>query len=967
MSLTLGLNTALSGLLGSQQSLNVISQNISNVNTPGYDREVVNQQSITLAGHGAGMTMLPPQRQVDLGLIKQLNNQTNVVGQLNAEQQYYPQIEDMFGTVGDQTSISATLTTLTTSMQSLSAQANQSAAQSTAVNSALNTTNQLNQMTDTLQNLRLQADSQLSQDVGQVNTDLNNVWSLNQKIVRAKAIKTDTSSLEDQRDNTIKDLSKYIGIQYYQNGDGSTSIYTNTGKVLLANQPNLLSHSAATITGSWMSAAGGQFSGITLQNDQSSDISSDLATSGSGEISALLTVRDQTIPNLQAQVDELAYQLKNTVNEINNRGTSQPNITNTYNGSRTFGTQGQLAQTSGDALGTMNFFAGGTVAAISAGNGGAGGTGFGTLAYSYSSTDGQMTITGTGANPQSLSTLAKGTTFTISGSATVNGVANANDGTYTVTDYDAGTNTLEVRKGNPVQTFSLANNADVVVAIFDPNGTQLAHSTVSQIMGTDYSGGPGGDAQLVNMPNGGPWSIDSFSKHMTSWLQAQGYAGASAGLDSSGHMNITLGSSTQASLAFRDQISATNGGTATDATVNFYADGGTPMTGVPTEKAQQSTGFSNFMGLNDLLVTKQQDFVWDSDIQQNGFATAVNRSFRINDGSGQVGNTVNVAAGSSLQQIADAINAQTQTVDSALIPAGTGGTTVPSFSLSTQGTITISDAHGTVASATLPVNLAGYSLNDIAKALNSPSVVAKVEQDGSQYRLSLYSTSGVPLTATISGGTTGPNTSLATQLALTSTNRVRAVVTPEGPGQRLRLVQAASEQISVAGDNYGGTTILDDLGMRAASSDVASAITVRSDVKSNPGAISRGAVQWNADNGEYYLSTGDNTTAMQMAQTLANPIAMDSAGALNRGNYSLAGHAAATISLVATDSANSQQQQQYQQTLADSLNKQYTSFSGVNIDEEVTNMISYQQAYSASARVISVLQSMLQTLNDMIH
>jgi flagellar hook-associated protein 1 FlgK len=970
MSLTLGLNTALTGLLGSQQGLNVLSQNISNVNTPGYSREVVNQQSITLAGHGAGMVMLAPTRQVDAGLVRQLNTQTNVLGQYNAEQAYYPQIESLFGRVGDESSIAATINDLASAVQSLSAQANQSAAQSTAVNSALNTTNQLNQMTDTLQDLRLRADSQLSQDIAQVNADLNNIWSLNQKIVRAKAIKSDTASLEDQRDVTIKDLAKYIGIQYYNNSDGSMGIYTNTGKVLLANAPNLLTHTAATITGSWMSAAGGQFGGIDLDNDASGDIAGDLSMAG-GEIAALLNVRDNVLPDLQAQIDELSYQLKNSANLINNRGTSQPNITNTYSGTHIFGTQGGIAQTTGDALATINYYVSGNPAGIDASAGGTGGTGYGTLAFSYSSTDGQITINSSGANAQSLSVLTKGTTFTITGSATVNGVPNANDGTYTVTDYDAASNTLEVRKGNPVQTFSLANNDDVVVAIFDTNGDQLAQSTLRTIMGTDYSGGAGGDAQKLNMPSG-PWSLDAFAKHMTEWMKAQSnppsldLSGASASLDSTGHMNITLGSTVQASLAFRDQTSSAGGGTAADATINFYADGGIPASGTPTVKAEAIKGFSNFLGLNDLFVTDQPEFVWDSDIQQSKFTTAVPRTFRISDSSGQVGNTVTVQAGSSLDQVAAAINAQTRTIDSALIAAGTGGTTVPSFALSTQASIVISDAHGTVASATLPVNLAGYSLDDIAKALNSAAVVCKVEQRGTQYRLSLYAPSGAALTATVTGGATGANTSLASQLALTATNRVRAVVTPEGPGQRLRLVQSDADQISIAGDTFGGTTILDDLGLRAASSNVASAITVRTDIRSNPGAISRGAIQWNADVQRYYVSAGDNTTAMQMSKMLANPIAIDSAGQINRGNYSLSAHAASTISLVATDAANSLQQQQYQQTLTDSLEKQYTSFSGVNIDEEVTNMISYQQAYTAAARVISTLQQMLETLNDMV-
>ena len=36
--------------------------------------------------------------------------------------------------------------------------------------------------------------------------------------------------------------------------------------------------------------------------------------------------------------------------------------------------------------------------------------------------------------------------------------------------------------------------------------------------------------------------------------------------------------------------------------------------------------------------------------------------------------------------------------------------------------------------------------------------------------------------------------------------------------------------------------------------------------------------------------------------------------------------------------------------------------SGVSLDEEMTNLIKFQQAYNASARVISTVNSMLDTL-----
>ncbi|MCH7864026.1 MAG: hypothetical protein IIC56_02275, partial [Proteobacteria bacterium] len=44
-SLTQALRTAQSGLLVNQQALNVVSQNIANVNSPGYSRKIVRTES----------------------------------------------------------------------------------------------------------------------------------------------------------------------------------------------------------------------------------------------------------------------------------------------------------------------------------------------------------------------------------------------------------------------------------------------------------------------------------------------------------------------------------------------------------------------------------------------------------------------------------------------------------------------------------------------------------------------------------------------------------------------------------------------------------------------------------------------------------------------------------------------------------------------------------------------------------
>ena len=57
MSLNSILNIANSGLQTAQTQLRVVSDNVANVNTPGYVRKVAEQTSLTTQGIGAGVTV----------------------------------------------------------------------------------------------------------------------------------------------------------------------------------------------------------------------------------------------------------------------------------------------------------------------------------------------------------------------------------------------------------------------------------------------------------------------------------------------------------------------------------------------------------------------------------------------------------------------------------------------------------------------------------------------------------------------------------------------------------------------------------------------------------------------------------------------------------------------------------------------------------------------------------------------
>jgi flagellar hook-associated protein 1 FlgK len=50
--------------------------------------------------------------------------------------------------------------------------------------------------------------------------------------------------------------------------------------------------------------------------------------------------------------------------------------------------------------------------------------------------------------------------------------------------------------------------------------------------------------------------------------------------------------------------------------------------------------------------------------------------------------------------------------------------------------------------------------------------------------------------------------------------------------------------------------------------------------------------------------------------------------------------------------------------MVESIDNQRAQVAGVSSDEELTNMIKYQQAYNASARYVNVISEMLKDIID---
>ena len=326
-----GLQTSLSGMKVAQSQLEVISRNIANADTAGYTAKTGNQKNLVLAGSSIGVTFTGTTRTVDEGLLKSYLASNTSSGALSAQSDYFSKAEVLLGTPQSDNSIAANVSNLQKYFETFATDVTSSAGRYSLLTAADTVTSRLNSISSEIQKLRGDADMEIRDSVEAVNDLLDKLYDLNDQIVKANVLGQDgVADLEDQRDEALRELSEYIDITYFKRDTGALVIQTSGGETLLDKEPHYLSHSAIAQASASTTYAGGSIDGIYLDGV---DITNKIRD---GKIKGLIKVRDEILPALQSQLDELAGVLKEQINNIHNQGTAYPNTPSQLEGTREF-------------------------------------------------------------------------------------------------------------------------------------------------------------------------------------------------------------------------------------------------------------------------------------------------------------------------------------------------------------------------------------------------------------------------------------------------------------------------------------------------------------------------------------------------------------------------------------------------------------------------------------------------------
>lgn len=327
MSLTQALSTSLTGLTAAQTALSVTAGNIANAQTPGYVRKNAVQVETAFGATGIGVSVSEINRVLDQFVQQQLRTESSGAAYADLSASFYQQIQSVYGDPGSDGSLETIFNNFTTALQALTTSPDDPSTQGAVTGAAQVLTQQLNTMTDGIQSLRGQAELGLSADVTAANTALQQIASLNQQISGSTQNDATSAALEDQRDKYIDQLSQLMDIKVVKNENNQLSVFTTSGVQLVgltASQLSFNAQGSVTAQSQWNADPTKSTLGTITLTGPSGSTTDLIATGGihSGEIAAYLQMRDQTLVQAQAQLDQLAAAMSSALSDKQTAGSA---------------------------------------------------------------------------------------------------------------------------------------------------------------------------------------------------------------------------------------------------------------------------------------------------------------------------------------------------------------------------------------------------------------------------------------------------------------------------------------------------------------------------------------------------------------------------------------------------------------------------------------------------------------------
>ncbi|MEM9563399.1 MAG: flagellar hook-associated protein FlgK [Actinomycetota bacterium] len=313
------LNIAYTGLNAHQQRINVIGENITNVNTPGYHKQRVdlgpihNSASGLIVGEfrsGGGVQVLDIARVRDKTLSDHARNQGGRAAAASERADILHALEDVIGGLNPG-GLHDQMTDLFNSFDDLAGSPDDPAMRRVVLQRAEIVGQGFTRTAGDVDDLRARTEEELFDTVRAINSLSEQIASADAEILGANTIDADPNTLTDQRDAMITELAALADVTISEQADGQVTISLD-GQLLVSNG---LSQDLEVVYAVDPTLTPLGYADLNVVNQQGRELN----VTG-GTLAAQLEALQTTIPDGRRALDGVAADLATQVNAIHSVG-----------------------------------------------------------------------------------------------------------------------------------------------------------------------------------------------------------------------------------------------------------------------------------------------------------------------------------------------------------------------------------------------------------------------------------------------------------------------------------------------------------------------------------------------------------------------------------------------------------------------------------------------------------------------
>lgn len=309
MSISSILNIAKNALLATQYSIQITANNIANINTPGYSRQVPvfeAEASFRIGGAilGSGVHIKNVIRHANRYLERQLSEKNTELSENTIYRTYFDRIENLINE--DHSKLSYAVTQFFNSWHELSLDPLSVTAREIVKANGENLARIIRDLYNNLFQIQIELDEKLKVEIEDINRMTKEIAELNRRIFENSQGTQGDNNLMDKRQVLLRELSGKLKITYFEDDFGMFTVLTKGGRVLVDGGK---SYSLSAIeTGQW------GFSGVAWVDPQKRQIDITGTLEGGG-LHAIIKMRDEA---LQKIISDLDFFAKTLIREVNN-------------------------------------------------------------------------------------------------------------------------------------------------------------------------------------------------------------------------------------------------------------------------------------------------------------------------------------------------------------------------------------------------------------------------------------------------------------------------------------------------------------------------------------------------------------------------------------------------------------------------------------------------------------------------